>query len=116
MLCLVAISLAGCGANTLYDWNGYNNELRAYYQNPGETESFANKLLIDIEKAEATGKVPPGLYAEYGYLQLSLGNKDVAIAFFNREAELWPESRYLMTGVITRLAPQTDQAPEGGEK
>lgn len=116
MLCFAAVSMAACAPDTLYDWHGYNNELRTYYKNPGETEAFANKLFIDIEKAEKTGKVPPGIYAEYGYLHLTLGNKDIAIEYFNKEAALWPEARFLMTSVIGRLAPQADQTDEGSEE
>ncbi|MCH8863134.1 MAG: DUF4810 domain-containing protein, partial [Proteobacteria bacterium] len=57
---LVLFGLSACGqSNSLYDWNGYNRELLAYYKSPMEQSLFAEKLFEDIEKAEITGKVPP---------------------------------------------------------
>jgi len=47
--------------------------------------------------------VPPGLYAEYGYALLELGDEQAALAYFAKEQETWPESAYLMTKVISRL-------------
>lgn len=102
---LVLFGLSACGAttNSLYDWNGYNRELLAYYKSPGEIDQFAEKLYEDIEKAELSGKVPPGLYAEYGYIVMQMGENDAAILFFTKERNMWPESQFLMDNVIRRL-------------
>lgn len=119
---LVLLSLSACGqSKTLYDWNGYNRELLAYYKSPMEQSIFAEKLYEDIEKAEVTGTVPPGLYAEYGYIVMQMGETDAAIVYFTKERDRWPEARFLMDSVIRRLggaSPATEPAvaeePAGG--
>ncbi len=111
---LVLFSLSACGqTNTLYDWNGYNRELLAYYKSPVDQSIFAEKLYEDIEKAEVLGKVPPGLYAEYGYIAMQMGETDTAIAYFTKERNAWPEAVFLMDSVIRRLggaSPATEPA------
>ena len=77
----------------------------SYYKNPGELEKFAERLLEDIEKAETSGRMPPGLYAEYGYAMLEMGDARTAIVYFQKERDLWPESAFLMEAVIRRLGP-----------
>jgi hypothetical protein len=119
---LVMFGLSACGPpKTLYDWNGYNRELLAYYKSPAEQAKFAEKLFEDIEKAELTDTVPPGLYAEYGYIVMQMGETQTAIVYFTKERDRWPEARYLMDSVIKRLgggSPATDPAsteePAGG--
>ncbi len=101
---LVLFGLSACGQpETLYDWNGYNRELLAYYKTPAEMDKFAGKLFEDIEEAEITGTVPPGLYAEYGYVMMQLGETGTAITYFTKERNMWPESIFLMDSVIKRL-------------
>ena len=119
---LVLFSLSACGqTNTLYDWNGYNRELLAYYKSPVEQSLFAEKLFEDIEKAEITDTVPPGLYAEYGYIAMQMGETDTAIIFFTKERNAWPEAVFLMDNVIRRLGgaspatePAADEKPAEG--
>lgn len=96
--------LSACAESSLYSWNGYSHELLAYYKSPGETQKFAEKLREDIEKAEEKDQVPPGLYAEYGYAMLELGEADTAVRYFSKERDKWPESAYLMNTVMGRLA------------
>ena len=101
--------LSACaGQETLYSWNGYDRELLSYYKNPAELNQFAEKLFEDIESAELDGKVPPGLYAEYGYAMLELGDARTAVVYFKKERDLWPEAAFLMGAVITRLGPILD--------
>jgi hypothetical protein len=104
--------LSACGGQqALYSWNGYDRELLSYYKNPAGLEQFAEKLLEDIEAAELDGRIPPGLYAEYGYAMLELGDARTAVVYFQKERDLWPEAAYLMGAVITRLGPVLE--PEG---
>ena len=65
-----------------------------------EIDSFIKNLEQVIAKAEAKNKVPPGLYAEYGFVQYELENYSVAIDYFNREKALWPESIPFMDKMI----------------
>lgn len=107
--------LSACAESKLYSWNGYSRELLNYYKSPGETQKFAERLLVDIDKAEKDDQVPPGLYAEYGYAMLELGETETAVTYFTKERDKWPESAFLMNTVMGRLAsvaPVTETPPE----
>ena len=44
--------------------------------------------------------MPPGIYAEYGYLLLQQGKSNEAIDLFKREETHWPESKIFMDRMI----------------
>jgi len=101
----------------MYSWGSYSGSLLNYYKNPQEVEEFSTKLRETIDKAEAAGgKVPPGVYAEYGYTLLEQGDEDGAAFWFSKESEAWPESAYLMQSVTSRMEPkgQADEAATNG--
>ena len=102
---ILAVTLAGCVSNnSLYEWGSYQHDLLAYSKNPGEGKKFASSLSMDIQKAEKAHKVPPGLYAEYGYTLLDSGDSRGAVEYFTKERDHWPESAALMNKLIKRLA------------
>jgi hypothetical protein len=53
-----------------------------------------------VMRAEEEGRVPPGIYAEYGFLLLEQGDRRTAVQYFQKEAAKWPESRMLMEKMI----------------
>ena len=57
--------------------------------------------------------VPPGIYAEYGYLQLQQGNNAQAIALFKQEKALWPEATVFMDHMIKVASPPATPATTG---
>jgi hypothetical protein len=98
---ITLISITGCATNKmLYEWGKYENSLYSYYKSPGEIDSYIKGLEETIAKAEEKNKVPPGLYAEYGFIQYELKNYSVAIDYFNKEKALWPESIPFMDKMI----------------
>ena len=108
---LAALACAGCQAPTaLYHWNGYDEALYAHYRKPQDREAFVAGLRTTIDGARAQGlRVPPGIYAEYGYALYEEGKAQEAIPWFELEARDWPESRLLMQKMIRnaglRVAP-----------
>jgi hypothetical protein len=44
--------------------------------------------------------VPPGIYAEYGFVMYEEGNNQQAVFYYQKEADKWPESRAFMTKLI----------------
>lgn len=100
---IAALTLSACAEKSLYYWGNYNGQLLSYYKNPGEQEKFASKLLEIIKKSEEKNQVPPGLYAEYGYMMLQAGSSEEATIYFAKERDKWPESNILMTRLIDRL-------------
>lgn len=100
LIIFIAFGALGCGPSTKYHWGNYENSLYRYYKNPSEVEEMSEALAIIIVKGERDGKVPPGLYAEYGYLLLVTGNTGEAVNYFEKEKNIWPESSMLMDKMI----------------
>lgn len=112
-----AISLAfgtGCAQKGLYEWGSYEDDLLQIYESPGSERAFAEHLQAMIVEARKAGrKTPPGVAAEYGFLQYQAGRPDEAIEYFGLERTNWPESAMLMTRLIDRIEAQ--QAERGGD-
>ena len=96
---LIAILISAC-AQTKYHWGGYENALYRYYKSPVELENLTEELAGVIAQGERDGKVPPGVYAEFGYVLLIQGKSREAITYFKKEKKLWPESARLMDIMI----------------
>jgi len=116
-----ALGGAACTPRTtLYHWNGYDEALYRHYRRPQDREAWVASLKTAVLEAEQQGrKVPPGLYAEYGYALYEEGVFPQAIAYFRREREEWPEARFFMDKMIRNAeiragqpAPAT-QGPAG---
>jgi hypothetical protein len=101
-LILVAASLAvsACASNdTLYEWGSYQPALVAYAKD-ADGVKFETELRDSIDKAEKVNRVPPGLYAELGYLLFDQGQGADAAVFFAKEKAAFPESAVLMNKLI----------------
>lgn len=100
-LSLFAVSciFSGCASPALYDYGKYSQ--RQYHMHKLRTdEAIANyeqELLNVMEtSARKSKRVPPGIFAEYGYLQALKGNLSSAQEYFDRERATYPESaRYI---------------------
>jgi len=121
LLLLVALAVplaAGCGHKRAYYWGDYDSTLHSYYQNPQETERYVERLGEIIRKAETEkDKVPPGLYAEYGYALFEMGRLDEAIRYYKKERDQWQESVVFMDKMIRntqRLRESRPGPPPGG--
>lgn len=95
-----ALALVGCTPKTKYAWHDYDNNLYQFYKNPANLDEFIEHLQEVIEEGESEGKVPPGIYAEYGFALYEKGKFDEAAKYFKLENDKWPESRTLMTKMI----------------
>jgi hypothetical protein len=92
--------LTGC-ATQKYAWDGYDDSLYAYYKHPDNKQKYTEHLSKIILKAEqANTKVPPGIYAEYGYMFYEAQDYSKAIVYFKKESGSWPESAYFMEKMI----------------
>lgn len=96
---LFAFIFTGC-TQSIYKWNGYDDAMYKFYKNPVEKEKFIEKLKNIIDSGEGTNTVPPGIYAEYGYLQYESSNYQEAIIYFQKEHDRWPESRIFISKMI----------------
>ncbi len=95
---------AGCATdNDLYYWGNYEKTLYRHYRTPDDMAELVGEIGTIIEKGEELGRVPPGLYAEYGYLLLELGESGRATIFFEKEKATWPESTYFMDAMLRAM-------------
>lgn len=110
LLCCIAVVVAGCAPKTRYSWNEYDQKLYQHYKNPAEIDQFIADLKEVIEEGEEDGKVPPGIYAEYGFVLYEQGKYKEAVKYFSIENDKWPESRVLMAKMIQNAQRRAKQA------
>ena len=111
----ILLLAAGLGCvppnHTLYDWGGYDANLHALMKDPTALEAYGLCLKHQIEGCKDDTRVPPGIYAEYGYVLYATGHRPESLEFFRREKARWPESARIMDRMIANCAqPQPPAA------
>jgi hypothetical protein len=98
---------AGCATQkTLYNWGKYQEA--SYYYMKNNTDKDLEALLKEyqyiINNQKAGRKiVPPGIYADYGYLLIQQGKVNEGLELMKLEIALYPESAVFIEGIIKRL-------------
>jgi hypothetical protein len=87
----------------LYDWGDYEDGMSAQLldNDPNQALAIYERTLTEIQ--QRNGRVPPGLFADYGFLLYLRGNYEGAEANFGREKQLFPEAAPLMDKLIARV-------------
>lgn len=117
-LAVVAL-LAGCAQKpqALYNFGGYSESYYAYEQEPSEEKLLELQKAIEEAIAHAdqsvSKRVPPGMYANLGYIYLKQGNTDGAIHSFEKEKSIYPESAHFMDRIINKI--QMSENSAGGD-
>ncbi|MBA2252864.1 MAG: DUF4810 domain-containing protein [Nitrospirales bacterium] len=110
------LALSACVPQQYY-WGSYENTLYDRHVNPSPTGQAEAITSIEAFIAEADmvhGRIPPGVYADYGYLLFKQGRTDDALLALKKESELYQESKPLMDRMISRIESKwdLDTAPE----
>lgn len=105
----VLFGFTGCASTGHYHWGHYETSLYQYYKNPADVESFSEELAEVIEKGIPDDRVPPGIYAEYGYILFLQGKNKEAITCFQKEKEKWPESTHLMDNMMANVKADEEE-------
>lgn len=104
---VLALALTGCtSTQTLYSWYDYEDTTYKYSKTP--TDELQVKVLEQYKKITAAqkgtrGVVPPGMYAEYGFLLCKTGKKEEGLSFLREEIKLYPESEAYVSRIIKQL-------------
>lgn len=102
--CSVVLLCACTTTNSLYSWNNYENSSYNYFkkQTPESTQALLKTYAKIIEQQDrGTRKVvPPGTYAEYGFLLVQNGKKEEGLAMLKKEIETYPESKVFIDRII----------------
>lgn len=101
----IAFCLASCSPpKTLYSWDYYSHISHAYIKRSGDekaTERLIKTYQQIIDRQKGTRKtVPPGIYADYGFLLLQTDQTEKGIAMLKKETELYPESGIFIERVL----------------
>jgi len=112
---LTGLTLTGCaaGPKPMYYFGDYSKTFYTYVKNQNDESLSKHKQELEriiSESEKETMPVPPGIYAELGYLNLMNNNIKEAVRLFQVELKLFPESSILMERLI-----QNAQAREKGE-
>lgn len=102
-----AIIYSSCSTNrTLYSW--YDYEKISYIYTKKNTEENRGYALEEYKKVidhqvSLRKTVPPGIYAEYGYMLYKSGRKKEGLKYIKEEAKLYPESEKYISKLIKQL-------------
>ena len=114
---LLIISLSflffGCAAPKMYYWGDYSKSIYAYRKNPTEENLQKHKRVLEVivERSQQDNlRVPPGVYAELGYIYFRENKKPEALKFFEFEEKLYPESRIFMQRLTQAAKAKGDGA------
>lgn len=112
---IIASVLVGCAQPSIYHWGKFENGLHNRYVNQDHSQADAY-LLQTIGTAEQQNlRVPPGAYADYGFILFKRGDRAGAMAYFEKERLLFPESSAFMTKLIERIKQKDAETTEKTE-
>jgi hypothetical protein len=102
---IIGVALAGCAPPALYQWGEYEDSLYRRYvkEDIAGAEAYLRETIV---AAELKSRVPPGVYADYGFLLYRRGDYAGAIEHFEKEKRTFPEAAPLMSKLIERIQQQ----------
>lgn len=107
-----ALVVSACAPQSRYHWGSYDESLYKHYKNPQDREAWLESLKRTILEAEQGGmKVPPGMYAEYGFALYEEGQSQASVSWFQKEKQTWPESSVLMDKMIRNAERRSGEPP-----
>lgn len=119
---LVSVSMAiilfasGCATgNKMYYYGNYSNTLYANAKNPSDESLLEHKQMLEKiveESKQKSLRVPPGIYAELGYIYFRTNDSKTAIQYFQLEEQVYPESKHMMTRLIQATESRDKSKPK----
>lgn len=105
---IVCILASGCTpiSHGGYYWGKYSYTYHELIKNPSEETrtNHENSLREIIEKSEEKSiRVPPGIHAELGNFLAESNRADEAIAHFEIEMSIYPESRVFLERLLQNV-------------
>ncbi len=99
--------LCSCSApKKLYSWDKYPSTSYNYLKNSDEksTQELIKTYQNIIEKQTGTrGAVPPGIYADYGFLLIQANKTAEGKEMLLKEISLYPESKVFIDRILKKL-------------
>jgi hypothetical protein len=111
---LAFLCTAGCVPRpSMYYWGDYSETLYRAKKTPGDDTLLAHRQSLEniVEQSKTLNlRVPPGVYAELGYIYFRQNNDGLASRYFQMEENLYPESKILMTRLKQAVALRKEKA------
>lgn len=101
----IALLAMSCTSTNLYSWYDYQEDYYHAMKNADEKSvaELAKTYQKIIEKQrEIRGVVPPGIYADYGWMLLQSGKTAEGTEMLAKEIELYPESEVFVGAILKR--------------
>lgn len=108
----LSVFFSGCASKPIYHWGSYEQSVH-HSLNGDEKVPLGeqiDRLNSDIKEAgertsegKTYSRIPPGVYAQLGYLYYKSGQMELAQQSFEAEKRLYPESKVLMDRFLGRL-------------
>jgi len=118
LIAVSALFLLGCATpEKMYYWGDYSNTLYQSKKHPSEQTGLSHQQALEgivAESEKRNLRIPPGVYAELGYIYLRQNKKDLAIQNFKMEKQLYPESAVLMER-LENAVKRSDQPDSAGK-
>lgn len=111
-LLLLLATLTGCQSSWRYDWGNYESSVAALYASPSDTPGYGEhiqRLQEEIrhtqsrKKANEPSRVPPGKFAQLGYLYALQGDSHNARINLEQEKTLYPESARFVDSLLEKV-------------
>ena len=104
---LSVVLVSGCVSTPkpIYDYGAYSESFYAMKKDSGaeNSEQWRVELENIITNSHAQSlRVPPGVYANLGYIFLKANNTEKAISYFEEEKNIYPESEIFMKNLIKK--------------
>ncbi len=104
LIILATVLFTACSVQKpLYTWSNYTNSSYNYLKNSDEksTQELIESYQTIIEKQKGSrGVVPPGIYADYGFLLLQANKTAEGRAMLLQEIALYPESKVFIERIL----------------
>jgi hypothetical protein len=103
-LLILTAALSGCKSTPpMYMYENYSESFYTLKKESGHESDaqWQSSLESIVKKSNAKARrVPPGVYANLGYIQLKANNYPKAIELFEQEKSTYPESSRFMENLI----------------
>ena len=101
------VTLASCAPTNMYYWGSY--DLASYKHNKNKSEESQADLfsafedIINNKHKGTRNVVPPGVYADYGFLLIKNGQIAKGQEMLEQELVLYPESKKMVEYILNKL-------------
>jgi hypothetical protein len=117
-----AALFSGCAGHKqqMYYWGDYSKTLYNCRKNPCKESLLKHKAdlesIIEVSNKKSL-RVPPGVYAELGYIYFRQNNKTEALRYFALEEKTYPESTIFMKRMAQAVKErEPDKTAKGKEQ